>query len=92
MHPDPSMERMKRFALVLDEKVNDWGKIITVQRNDNPSSVRSANLIRETQDILEKMKLAPIPVMPKGGSSKSTPGEGEIGKSSAEEGSSAETA
>jgi len=80
MHPEPPMERMKRFALVLDEKVNDWEKIITVQRNDNPSSVRSANLIRETQDILEKMKLAPIPVMPKGGSSRATPGEGKSAK------------
>ncbi|MCH1409980.1 MAG: hypothetical protein L7V87_13185, partial [Verrucomicrobiales bacterium] len=80
MHPEPPMERRKRFALVLDEKVNDWKKIITVQRNDNPSSVRSANLIHETQDILEKMKLAPIPVMPKGGSSKATPGEGKSAK------------
>lgn len=61
MHPEPPMDRMREFATVYSDEVNDWNRMIATQRDNNPSSVRSANLIHEIKDIIKQMESAPKP-------------------------------
>ncbi|MDF1862255.1 MAG: hypothetical protein P1U87_18710 [Verrucomicrobiales bacterium] len=59
LHPDPPKERLRRFAELTGGEKNPWSQFIQLQPDDNPSSSRSAMLMREMQDILKEPKPAP---------------------------------
>jgi hypothetical protein len=62
LHPDPPKERLRSFAELTGGEKNTWNQFVRLQPDDNPSSERSAMLMREMRDILKEP--APAPPVP----------------------------